>query len=481
MRLRTLLPKLEQQIACATAPLFLACTMNSLATELPELECLVEPNAVVDVGSPTHGIVQEVAVDRSDIVSRDAVLAQLESSAQHAAVRKAQARANMTGEIRAREAALVLAQRKHERISELFDSDAISSQHRDEVEAELKMARNQLRQAVDTRSLARIELERARNDLDRRTIRSPISGVVVERFVAAGEYVNEKPLLRVAQIDPLRVEAIAPADVFGKVSPGMRARVIAETGGQDYEARVTVVDRMIDPASGMFGIRLELANPDHAIPSGLNCKLQFLEAPTVAAANVTPPTAASERARTLGSMTPAVRGDADSTATRETAMPVVCRSFGPLSTATRRDALAEALRAHADELRPRERASDQVVGYFVLSPAFPSRGEARQYAARLKARGIRDVAVLTRGENANRVSLGLYNRLKNAEQRRDELTTRGIRAVVRERMTTNQEYWLDARLTLTAYDHVANGGAAQSVSSTDCASGYVQSAAIDAR
>ena len=47
--------------------------------------------------------------------------------------------------------------------------------------------------------------------------------MVVERYVSPGEYVDGQPLLRVAQIDPLRVEVIIPAQIFGRIIPGMTA------------------------------------------------------------------------------------------------------------------------------------------------------------------------------------------------------------------------------------------------------------------
>ena len=44
------------------------------------------------------------------------------------------------------------------------------------------------------------------------------------------------------------------------------------TGG----APVTIVDRVVDAASGTFGVRLELPNPDRDIPVGLQCQVRFL-------------------------------------------------------------------------------------------------------------------------------------------------------------------------------------------------------------
>jgi len=42
-----------------------------------------------------------------------------------------------------------------------------------------------------------------------------------------------------------------------------------------YKANVTVVDQIIDAASGTFGVRLTLPNPKNTIPVGLKCKVRF--------------------------------------------------------------------------------------------------------------------------------------------------------------------------------------------------------------
>ena len=45
-------------------------------------------------------------------------------------------------------------------------------------------------------------------------------------------------------------------------------------GGQ-HNGHALSVDRVIDAASGTFGVRLTLPNPDRKIPSGLKCRAQF--------------------------------------------------------------------------------------------------------------------------------------------------------------------------------------------------------------
>ena len=41
------------------------------------------------------------------------------------------------------------------------------------------------------------------------------------------------------------------------------------------KAKVIVVDRIFDAASGTTGVRLQLANPDGLIPAGQRCVVRF--------------------------------------------------------------------------------------------------------------------------------------------------------------------------------------------------------------
>ena len=68
-----------------------------------------------------------------------------------------------------------------------------------------------------------------------------------------------------------------PGHLFGSIEPGMPAEIEPEAPAEGlHAATVDVVDPLIDAASGTFGVRLTLPNPDHAVPSGLKCKVRFL-------------------------------------------------------------------------------------------------------------------------------------------------------------------------------------------------------------
>jgi RND family efflux transporter MFP subunit len=210
-------------------------------------------------------------------VDQGAVIAELDSGVEKAAVEFARLRSKLTAEIELRRASAAFGQRQQTRNRELFHKHAISAQDMDQLETETRLAHLQLRQAEDNQQLAALELRQAEEALKRRTIRSPVKGVVVERFKAVGEYVEDTPVLHIAQLDPLHVEVIAPVDLIGRIRNGMQAEVTPESPTtSSHHATVTRVDRVADPSSATFGIRLELPNTDYRIPAGLRCRLRFL-------------------------------------------------------------------------------------------------------------------------------------------------------------------------------------------------------------
>lgn len=257
----------------------LAASLLAASAGASEYTCLIEAYETVDVRSPVEALIETITVRRGDLVKKGQVLVRLESAAERAGLDLARARATMQGELKAAEARLDLAKRKYERAEELYKQKFVSSTARDEAEAEYKLGTEQVRQAREARELAELEARRSSELLALRTLRSPFDGVVVEKLQSPGEMATtniNQPILKLARIDPLHVEVVLPVSEYGKVKNGMRGVVVPEKpiDGR-YEARVKVVDRTVDAASGTFGARLELPNPRAAIPAGVKCRVRF--------------------------------------------------------------------------------------------------------------------------------------------------------------------------------------------------------------
>jgi len=240
------------------------------------LDCLINPNLIVAVSFSTDGVLDTVAVDRGDLVKEGQVLATLESSMEKATVALAAARARVESAMKSNQVRMDFGVRRFVRTDEMYKKNLVPLKELDEAETGKILAEIGVFEAKENRELAELELERARVALAQRSIKSPVAGVVTERLLSPGEFVKGTAIVKLAQIHPLRVEAIAPVALLGKIAVGMRAEVQPEAPvSGSYPATVTVVDRVVDAASGTFGVRLELPNPNYRLPAGLKCKVRF--------------------------------------------------------------------------------------------------------------------------------------------------------------------------------------------------------------
>ena len=240
-------------------------------------DCLIEPNMIIDINSSVQGKIENILVQRSDMIEEGQLLVELESEIEKATVALAAARIDMDAELNERRVSHAFAKRKLARFDVMFQDEVVPLHTKDEVATETRLAKLQLQEAIEAKTIAKLEFKRAQAFLNQRTVKSPITGVVVERFKSPGEFVEDEPILRIAQLDPLSVEVILPASMFGTIATGQLASISPEApkDGQ-YQAEVTIVDRVIDASSGTFGVRLELPNPDHKLPGGLKCTVSFL-------------------------------------------------------------------------------------------------------------------------------------------------------------------------------------------------------------
>lgn len=266
-------------LAAALTSLFCAAAASA-APDGGGYTCLIEPFQRIELRSPVEARIDAVLVDRGTEVRKGQLLVELDSAAERAALEGARYRAVMEGEIASADSRMAAAKEKLERREAMVRERFLAAQDRDDTRTELQQAQASRTQAEDNRRLAVIEQRRLTELVEQRRLRSPFNGVVTERLQHVGEIAqtgeSARAVLRLAQTHPLRVEVVLPVAMYGKVQRGAIAMVEAEsplTGR--YQATVTVVDRVVDSASGTFGVRLELPNPKGAIPAGIKCRVNF--------------------------------------------------------------------------------------------------------------------------------------------------------------------------------------------------------------
>jgi RND family efflux transporter MFP subunit len=241
-----------------------------------DLACVMKPYMEVSIGAPVEGVIQHVHVERGDWVTKGQALVTLEASVEKATVDLAKAKAEVEATIKSTQAKMDFTGRKLERAMDLYKSNSIAKHELDEAQTEKILAETAHLEAIENKRVAELEWRRATAAQNLRTIASPLNGVVVDRLLSPGELAGKTPILKLAQINPLRIEVFAPLSLLGKLKPGMKAEVHPEGGASStYQADITVVNRVVDSASGTFGVRLEMPNPNNALPAGLACTVKF--------------------------------------------------------------------------------------------------------------------------------------------------------------------------------------------------------------
>ncbi|WP_137893309.1 efflux RND transporter periplasmic adaptor subunit [Ramlibacter sp. 2FC] len=252
-----------------------------LAGQAESFECLLEPNQVVEIRSAVEGLIRRIHVQRGDDVKAGQTLVELESAVERSSAAAAKYRTETEGRITASRNRMAYASKKSDRSRELHSQSFISAQARDEAETERNLAESELKEALENRELARLDYQRSIDLLNQKRLRSPFNGVVVDRMLNPGDLAESgngrKPILKLAQVDPLRVEVVLPLATYGRLKPGMQAQVVPEGLGGAYAATVRIVDRVFDAASGTYGVRLELPNPKGRLPGGIRCRVDFPE------------------------------------------------------------------------------------------------------------------------------------------------------------------------------------------------------------
>jgi len=246
---------------------------------LGDVECLIEPSMVVELGAAVPGQLSTVTFDRSDYVSAGTVMGTLESSVEATVVEIASQIASAETGIELRQLSAAFGYRTKKRNQVLLDSKSISAQSMDQVRTETRIAELQLQQEQESHALAQLELARAEATLNRRNIVTPISGTVTQRYRNPGEFVDSDPVFQIAQLDPLHIEVRLPISELGTVTVGSRTDVKLDVPGfedETFEGVVRRIDSVADAASGTYGIRVELENPELKIPSGVRCQADFL-------------------------------------------------------------------------------------------------------------------------------------------------------------------------------------------------------------
>ena len=223
----------------------------ALRLQAEEVQGLALPIRQVIVSSPVfQEIITRILVDEGDTVQEGQELLKLRSEKEELEVQRTRKLIEL-GEFKARGA------------ETLFKEKMGSREKALEEQAQL--------------DLARILHSQAEVVLREKTVRSPLSGIVVKKYKEAGEAVERaEKLFEVVNINQILVQFYLDAKLLHAVRENLEVAVRFPVLGPDpFKGRITFIDPRIDAGSGLFRVKVLLENPGHKIKPNMRGSAEF--------------------------------------------------------------------------------------------------------------------------------------------------------------------------------------------------------------
>jgi RND family efflux transporter MFP subunit len=267
---------------------------------------LVEHERVV-VGAKVSGRVKEVKVDLGSPVKQGDPLALLEPEDFDYRVEQAEAQLGQAlaklglkpgeseGKLQRAEVPSVVqemavldeARSNLERALSLSQQNVITAQDLEQRQAEVKVAEARHRSALNTvdSDLAELAMRRAELSLAKQAradavIVAPFDGIVHERHVAPGAYLQVgQQVATIVRIDPLRFRGGVPERKTLEIDVGQPATIHLEGRAEPIPGQVTRTSPSVDPNNRSQTIEIDVPNPDSRLPAGLFAEAEIVVDP----------------------------------------------------------------------------------------------------------------------------------------------------------------------------------------------------------
>jgi cobalt-zinc-cadmium efflux system membrane fusion protein len=229
----------------------------------------VNAERTVAIAAPAEGVVQSVLVSPGAAVKKGQALVAIQSPA------VAQWRAELSSALQRAS----LARTSYRREKTLWEERISARQDLDAAEGALKEAEIAAQAARQRLSALGIDTSGGVSSVV--TVRAPLDGVVIEKPVVAGQAVDvTKPLLTVADLSQVWVEAAVPADKMEQVGTGMPAKISATALPKELDGTVSFVGPVLGETTRMATARVTLPNQNLRLRPGMLASVDLMGSPS---------------------------------------------------------------------------------------------------------------------------------------------------------------------------------------------------------
>jgi len=259
----------EPAAATVDVPVVTA-SMGAIEAAL-EISGTLAPRTRVAVKPRLPGTLEAVLVEIGDAVTTGQVIAridrrEIDAQADAATAAVAVAKAGLE----TADASLANAALESDRAKVLFEGGALPRQRLDAAQTAHRAGLAQRDLAAANLAQAEASLRRAREVQRDTTITSPLTGFVVERNYDAGAIPGDPPVVVVADMRQMKLEAGVSELEAGRLRVGMKARIEAQAKpGQVFEGELAAIAPEVDERNRHFRIEVRVPNQQRDLLSGM--------------------------------------------------------------------------------------------------------------------------------------------------------------------------------------------------------------------
>jgi len=244
-----------------------------------EVESFAEPYRSIDVAAAEPGIIRSCEVKEGDIVSEGEVLAQLDHDVQLALLAMGEKSKEFRGRITSAQAELELRRYRLTKLEELHVRGHARQEEVERARADVAIAQGNLLSAQEELMLKGLEYQRIQVQIERRIIRSPLSGVVTAIRRQPGEFVPavDPHVMTIVQLDSLIATFSVPAVKATNMYVEQQVNVRFPQTKQVAAGVIEFISPVDEADSGTIRVKVRIDNRDGRLRSGQRCVLQVDE------------------------------------------------------------------------------------------------------------------------------------------------------------------------------------------------------------
>ena len=298
----------------APTPVLIEAAVRGAVDYMVTADAILYPINQANVTPKISAPVKRMLVNRGDHVKAGQVLAELESGDLAAAANESNSQyqqaqatyqtisgATLPEDKNKAQADVAVAQQVLDAAQKLYDNrvalqkeGALAQKLVDDAKVSLAQARGQLetatrhlqalnqvsqretiRGAQAATNAAKAHYDAAAMQLSYAEIRSPISGVVADRSVYAGEMpASGTPIISIVDISQVVARANVPVKEASMIRVGRPARITGPEG--DLAGKVTVVSPSVDPNTTTVEVWVQVANPGEKLKPGASVRVAII-------------------------------------------------------------------------------------------------------------------------------------------------------------------------------------------------------------